>query len=63
MKRDKTEMRDRMGDLGRVTGYSLDAMATRLYGRRCNVMRAPCSDTGTVYLSDGRVIGQVAIYE
>ena len=63
MKRTKYTIRDRSRNRDNVTGYSLDAMARRMFGRACSVMRAPGSDTGTVIISGGRVIGEVAIFE
>jgi len=59
-------MRDRSGERDRVTGYSLDAMATRMFGRRCKVF----GDIGwedpaifTVVLWNGTVIGEVCIHK
>jgi hypothetical protein len=63
MKRTKYTMRDRRRERGDVIGYSLNAMATRMFGRRCSVMRSPGSDTGTVIIRGGQVIGEVAIFE
>ena len=59
----KYEMRDRSGERDRVTGYSLDAMATRMFKRRCQVLFHTVAtahpDLGIVVLRDGTVIGEV----
>jgi len=63
MKRTQYTMRDRRRERDDVTGFSLDAMATRMFGRRCSVLRTPGSATATVYVRGGQVIGEVAIFE
>jgi len=60
------KMKDRSRGHDAVTGTSLDAMATRMFGRRATVLAEPGTpdgSTATVATPGGVVIGEVVVYK